>query len=84
MTLLSINFIDNRVIQTKGILVSTLGSLVLESEQYHPVAQTHLHKGLNVGSFPGLLRFWSSVFVQYNTQKRKSAKNGEGLGRPIT
>ena len=28
--------------------------------------------------------FCSSVFVQYNTQKRKSAKNGEGLGTPIT
>ena len=28
--------------------------------------------------------FLSSVFVQYNTRKRKSAKNGEGLGKPIT
>ena len=28
--------------------------------------------------------FCSSVFVQYNTRKRKSAKNGEGLGTPIT
>ena len=40
------SFIDNKVIQAKGFLVSTLESLVLESEQYHPVAQTHLHKGL--------------------------------------
>ena len=34
------SFIDN-----KGH-TSTSESLVLESEQYHPVAQTHLHKGL--------------------------------------
>ena len=40
------SFIDNKVIQAKGILVNTLESLVLESEQYHPMAQTHLHKGL--------------------------------------
>ena len=29
------SFIDNKVIQAKGFLVSTLESLVLESEQYH-------------------------------------------------
>ena len=40
------SFIDNKVIQAKGFLVSTLESLVFESEQYHPVAQTHLHMGL--------------------------------------
>ena len=34
--------------------------------------------------FPGLPVFCSSVFVQYNTRKRKSVKNGEGLGTPIT
>ena len=28
--------------------------------------------------------FCSLVCVQYNTRKRKSAKNGEGLGTPIT
>ena len=39
------SFID-KVIQAKGFLVSTLESLVFESEQYHPVAQTHLHMGL--------------------------------------
>ena len=27
-------------------MLSTLESLVLQSEQYHPVAPTHLHKGL--------------------------------------
>ena len=27
-------------------MVSTLENLVLQSEQYHPVAPTHLHKGL--------------------------------------
>ena len=32
-----------------------------------------------LASFPGLPRFSSSVYVQYNTRKRKSAKNGEGL-----
>jgi len=33
-----------------------------------------------VASFPGLPRFFcSSVCVQYNTRKRKSVKNGEGL-----
>ena len=26
----------------------------------------------------------SSVFIQYNTRKQKSTKNGEGLGTPIT
>ena len=30
----------------KGILVSTLEHLVLQSEHYHPVAQINLHKGL--------------------------------------
>ena len=40
------SFIDNTVIQAKGILVSTLEGLVLQSEQYHPVAPTHLHMGL--------------------------------------
>ena len=40
------SFIDNTVIQAKGILVSTLEGLVLQSEQYHPVAPTHLHNGL--------------------------------------
>ena len=30
----------------KGILVSTLERLVLQSEHYHPVAQINLHKGL--------------------------------------
>ena len=38
----------------------------------------------SVASFPGLHRFFSSVCVQYNTQKRKSVKNGVGLGTPIT
>ena len=28
--------------------------------------------------------FCSLVFIQYNTWKRKSAKNGEGLGIPTT
>ena len=38
---------NNKVIQEmKGILVSTLESFVLQSEQYHPVAQINLHKGL--------------------------------------
>ena len=36
----------------------------------------------NVASFPGLPRFL--FFVQYNTRRRKSAKNGEGLGTLIT
>ena len=39
---------------------------------------------VRLASFPGLPRFCSSVFVQYNTRKRNSAKNGEGLGTPIT
>ena len=39
---------------------------------------------LVLASFPGLHHFCSSVFVQYNTQKWKSTKNGEGLGAPIT
>ena len=30
------------------------------------------------------LFFCSSVCIQYNTRKQKSAKNGEGLGTPIT
>ena len=30
----------------KGILVSTLEHLVLQSEHYHPAAQINLHKGL--------------------------------------
>ena len=30
----------------KGILVSTLEHLVLQSEHYHPIAQINLHKGL--------------------------------------
>ena len=29
-------------------------------------------------------RFCPSVFIQYGTRKWKSAKNGEGLGTPIT
>ena len=33
-----------------------------------------------VALFPGLPRFCSSVCVQYNIQKRKNTKNGEGLG----
>ena len=33
-----------------------------------------------VALFPGLPRFCSSVCIQYNTQKRKNTKNGEGLG----
>ena len=37
-----------------------------------------------LASFPGLPVFCSSVCVQYNTWKRKSAKNGEGLGTLIT
>ena len=36
--------------------------------------------GAEVALFPGLPFFCSSVCVQYNTRKRKSAKNGEGLG----
>ena len=40
-----------------------------------------LHMYMWAGLVP---RPCSSVFVQYNTQKRKSAKNGEGLGTPIT
>ena len=35
-----------------------------------------------VASFPGLPLFM--VFIQYNTWKRKSTKNGEGLETPIT
>ena len=38
------SFVDNK--QKEFCLLSTLESLVLQSEQYHPVAQTHLHKGL--------------------------------------
>ena len=38
----------------------------------------------SVASFPGLPCFSSSVCVQYNTWKQKSAKNGEGLGSFIT
>ena len=37
-----------------------------------------------VASFPVLPRFSSSVCIQYNTRKRKSAKNEEGLGSFIT
>ena len=42
-----------------------------------------------VTSFPGLPRFLFFIFllfsfVQYNTRKQKSTKNGEGLGIPIT
>ena len=37
-----------------------------------------------LASFPGLPRFSSSVCVQYNTRKRKSTKNGEGLVSFIT
>ena len=37
----------------------------------------------HVALFPGLSRFRSSVCVQYNTRKQKSAKNAEGLGTPI-
>ena len=37
-----------------------------------------------VASFPSLPRFSSSVFVKYNTWKRKSVKNGEGLVSFIT
>ena len=40
--------------------------------------------GSELASFPGLPRFSSSVCVQYNTRKRKSAKNGEGLVSFIT
>ena len=37
-----------------------------------------------IASFPGLFRsFCSSVCNQYNTQKWKSTKSGEGLGTPI-
>ena len=36
---------------------------------------------LHVASFPGLPRF---LFFGYSTRKRKSPKNGEGLGTPIT
>ena len=44
---LQYKIIDNKVIATsKRNSVSTLVSLVLQSEQYHPVAQTNLHKGL--------------------------------------
>ena len=42
-------FVDNKVIQAKGILPAEqtiIESLVFQSEQYHPVAPTHLHKGL--------------------------------------
>ena len=38
------SFVDNK--QKEFCLLSTLESLVLQSEQYHPVAQPHLHKGL--------------------------------------
>ena len=34
----------------------------------------------SIASFPGLPHFHSSVCVQYNARKRKSAKNREGLG----
>ena len=37
-----------------------------------------------VASFPGLPRFRSSVCVQYNTRRWKSAKNGKGLVSSIT
>ena len=37
-----------------------------------------------LASFPGLPRFRSSVCVQYNTRRQKSARNGEGLGTLIT
>ena len=37
-----------------------------------------------VASFPGLPHLSSSVCIQYNTRKRKSAKNGEGLVSFIT
>jgi len=52
---------------------------------HHPCALIGLcTSALMLASFPGLPRFFcSSVFVQYNTRKRKSAKNGEGLGTPI-
>ena len=33
-----------------------------------------------VASFPGLPRFCSSVFVQYERKNRKTKKNGGGLG----
>ena len=38
----------------------------------------------SVASFPGLPRFLFFGFIQYNTRKRKSARNVEGLGIPIT
>ena len=38
----------------------------------------------SIASFPGLPCFSSSVCVQYNARKRKSAKNGEGLVSFIT
>ena len=53
-------FYNTRSFIAKGILpASPLVSLVLQSEQYHPVAQTHLHKDLKcilwllLASFPG-------------------------------
>ena len=47
------------------------------------LAQTH-PSNTSVASFPDLPRFNFSVCVQYNTRKRKSAKNGEGLVSFIT
>ena len=35
---------------------------------------------ISIASFPGLPRFCSSVCIQYDTRKRKSGKNREGLG----
>ena len=41
------SFVDN------NSLLSTLESLVLQREQYHSVAQTHLHKGLKCNLVSG-------------------------------
>ena len=65
--------------QLKSRSVHVLDSLVLM------VLQKLVKRSCKtLASFPGLPRFLFFGFRQYNTWKRKSVKNGEGLGTPIT
>ena len=56
----------------------------MTSNRLQDIVVEHCGCNKNVASFPGLPRFSSSVCVQYNTRKWKSAKNGEGLVSFIT
>ena len=56
--------------------------LVLHAPPLQLVLQSHYYTYSLAPRPPPF--FCSSVFVQYNTRKRKSTKNREVLGTPIT